>query len=155
MLAGTINFIKSLLGPVSQKTRYLNGPKIRFWNQNFKKVGCVLNSNKVHFVSSANNFTVSIIFKAFETHICNGKQNSLTGPVITRSFEKRAPGHQFTHSLAFVYTHVSSFSQLHRIQEHTDPSKDRFESGPLNLKNNHTNHEAWCDSPKDCCWIIT
>ena len=33
-----------------------------------------------------------IIFKAFETPIWHGKQNSLTGPVITGSFEKRAPG---------------------------------------------------------------
>ena len=32
------------------------------------------------------------MFKAFETPICNGKQNSLTGPAITGSFEKRAPG---------------------------------------------------------------
>ena len=30
-------------------------------------------------------------FKTFETPIWNGKQNSLTGPVITGSFEKRAP----------------------------------------------------------------
>ena len=33
-----------------------------------------------------------LIFKSFETPIWNGKQNSLTGPVITGSFEKRAPG---------------------------------------------------------------
>ena len=32
------------------------------------------------------------MFKTFETPILNGKQNSLTGPVITGSFEKRAPG---------------------------------------------------------------
>ena len=29
----------------------------------------------------------------FETPIWKGKQNSLTAPVITGSFEKRAPGH--------------------------------------------------------------
>ena len=32
------------------------------------------------------------IFKPSKTPIWNGKQNSLTGPVITGSFEKRAPG---------------------------------------------------------------
>ena len=31
-------------------------------------------------------------FKTFEIPIWNGKQNSLTGPVVTGSFEKRAPG---------------------------------------------------------------
>ena len=33
-----------------------------------------------------------VIFKTFETPVWNGKQNSLTGPVITGSFGKRAPG---------------------------------------------------------------
>ena len=52
---------------------------------------CVLTSNEVHFVSLPNNFTVPF-FKTFETPIFNVKQNSLTGPVITGSFQKRAPG---------------------------------------------------------------
>ena len=33
-----------------------------------------------------------IFVKTFETPIWNGKQNNLKGPVITGSFEKRAPG---------------------------------------------------------------
>ena len=37
-----------------------------------------------------------MIFKTFEIPIWNGKQNSLTGPVITGSFEKRAPGVRFS-----------------------------------------------------------
>ena len=35
-------------------------------------------------------------FQNFWTPILNGKQNSLTGPVITGSFEKRAPGARFS-----------------------------------------------------------
>ena len=35
------------------------------------------------------------IFKTFETPILNEKQNSLTGPVISGSFEKRAPGVEY------------------------------------------------------------
>ena len=30
-------------------------------------------------------------FQTFETPIWNGKQNNLTGPIITGSFEKRVP----------------------------------------------------------------
>ena len=53
----------------------LTGPKSYFKMLFSRKVGCVLASNE----------------KTFETNILNGKQNSLTGPVITGSFEKRAP----------------------------------------------------------------
>ena len=43
-----------------------------------------------NFVSLADN-RYCTIFKPFQTPIWNGKQNSLTGPIITGSFEKRAP----------------------------------------------------------------
>ena len=42
------------------------------------------------------------MFKHFETPILNGKQNSLTGPVVTGSFEKRAPGHLLFSLRAFT-----------------------------------------------------
>ena len=46
------------LGVRFSKDPVTNGPEIRFWNQISGKIGCVLNSNRVHFVSLANNFTV-------------------------------------------------------------------------------------------------
>ena len=64
------------------------GPESDFDIKVWRKVGHVLTSDEVHFVSLAE----STIFKHFETPIWNGKQNSLTGPEITGSFEKRAPG---------------------------------------------------------------
>ena len=45
-------------GPVSRKTRNLTGPKSYFEIKFSRKVGCVLTSNGVHFVSLADNFTV-------------------------------------------------------------------------------------------------
>ena len=76
---------------------FLERPGILIW----EKVGCVLTSNEVHFVFLAEKLHC-IIFKSIETPIWNGKQNSLTGPVITGSFEKQAPGeklwcHDVTH----------------------------------------------------------
>ena len=70
------------------------GRKSYFEIKDSRKVGCVLPSSEVHFASLAIQITLllSIIFKTFETPIWNGKQNSLTGPVITGSFEKQAPG---------------------------------------------------------------
>ena len=76
-------------GPFLESPGNLAGPVSYFEIKFSRKVCCVLTSNEAHFVSLANNFT---IFKTFETPILNGKQNTLTGPVITGSLEKRAPG---------------------------------------------------------------
>ena len=46
------------LGPFLERPGNLTGPKSDFEIKISRKVGCVLNSNKVHFVSLANNFTV-------------------------------------------------------------------------------------------------
>ena len=78
-------------GPFLERPGKLTGPVSYFEIEVSRKVGCVLTSNEVHFVSLAENLNC-IIFKSFETPIWNGKQNSLTGPAITGSFEKRAPG---------------------------------------------------------------
>ena len=71
-------------GPFLERPGNLTGPKSYFEIKFSGKVCCVLTSNEVHFVSLANNFTVpfSKLLKL---------QNSLTGPVITGSFEKRTP----------------------------------------------------------------
>ena len=77
-------------GPFLERPDNLTGPESDFDIKISRKVGCVLNANKVDFVSLANNFTVkhSKLLK-----ILSGMENknSLTGPVITGSFEKRAP----------------------------------------------------------------
>ena len=77
-------------GPFLERPGKLTGPVSYFEIEASRKVGGVLTSNEVHFVSVAEN---CIIFKSFETPFWNGKQNSLTGPVITGSFEKQAPDH--------------------------------------------------------------
>ena len=74
-------------GPFLESPGNLTGPKSYFEIKVSREVGCVLTSNEVHFVSLANYF-----FKTFEIPIWNGKQDNLTGPVITGSFEKRATG---------------------------------------------------------------
>ena len=45
-------------GPFLERPGNLTGPKSDFEIKISRKVGCVLNSNKDHFVSLANNFTV-------------------------------------------------------------------------------------------------
>ena len=50
---------------------------------------CFLASNEVHFVSLAENLTVQF---SKVSKLPSGMENILTGPVITGSFEKRAPG---------------------------------------------------------------
>ena len=45
-------------GPFLERPGNLTGPKSDFEIKISRKVGCVLNSNKIHFVSLANNFTV-------------------------------------------------------------------------------------------------
>ena len=45
-------------GPFLERPGNLTGPKSDFEIKISRKVGCVLNSNKAHFVSLANNFTV-------------------------------------------------------------------------------------------------
>ena len=77
---------RSSKDPVNYRARYLI-----LKSQVSRKLGCVLTSNEVRFDSLAEKL-YRIIFKSFETPIWNGKENSLTGPVITGSFEKRTPG---------------------------------------------------------------
>ena len=55
--------------PFPERPSNLTGPDSDFEIKASGKVGCVLTSNKVHFVSLANNFTV--IFQPFETLIWN------------------------------------------------------------------------------------
>ena len=45
-------------GPFLERPGNLTGPKSHFEIKVFRKVGCVLTSNEVHFVSLADNFTV-------------------------------------------------------------------------------------------------
>ena len=66
----------------------LTGPKSYFEIKVPRKVGCALSSNEVHFVSLANNFTAPFAKLPSLMAI----KNSLTGPKITGSFEKQAPG---------------------------------------------------------------
>ena len=45
-------------GPFLESPGNLTGPESYFWIKVSRKVGCVLSSNEVHFVSLANNSTV-------------------------------------------------------------------------------------------------
>ena len=45
-------------GPFLERPGNLTGPKLYFETKFSRKVGCVLTSNEVHFVSLADNFTV-------------------------------------------------------------------------------------------------
>ena len=83
-ICSTRSYPKPSSGPLLESPGNLTGPKSYIEIKFSRKVGSVLTSNKVHFVSLAN--------KTFENPVCNGKQNGLTRPVITGSFEKRAPG---------------------------------------------------------------
>ena len=87
---GDIIKVDTTRGPFLERPGKLTGPVSYFEIKVSRKLGCVLTSNEVHFVSLAE--TLLLIFKSFQTPLWNGKQNSLTGPVITRSFGKRAPG---------------------------------------------------------------
>ena len=75
-------------GPFLERPGNLTGPKSYFEIKLSRKVGCVLTSNEVHFVSLADNLTVqfSNLLK-----LLTKMENCLTGPIITGSFEKRAP----------------------------------------------------------------
>ena len=48
----------SCWGPFLERPGNLTGPKSDFEIKIARKVGCALNSNKIDFVSLANNFTV-------------------------------------------------------------------------------------------------
>ena len=50
--------MKKIWGPFLERPGNLTGPKSYFEIKLSRKVGCVLTSNKVHFVSLAENFTV-------------------------------------------------------------------------------------------------
>ena len=64
-------------GPFLERLGNLTGLISYFENKVSRRVGCVLTSNEVHFVSLAANFT--------------GKQNSLTGPVIIPRASRNGP----------------------------------------------------------------
>ena len=66
-----------------------SSPKGSFWRNKRKSEFSSLSADSRYLLAVAINCTV---FKPSETLIWNGKQNTLTGPVIIRSFEKRAPG---------------------------------------------------------------
>ena len=76
-------------GPFLERPGNLTGPKSYFEMKVSSKEVSVMTSNEVHFVSLANNFTAqfSNLLK-----LPSGVENSLTGPVITGSFEKLTPG---------------------------------------------------------------
>ena len=48
-------------GPFLERPGNLTGPESDFEIKASRKVGCVLTSNKVHFVSLPNNFTVQFL----------------------------------------------------------------------------------------------
>ena len=84
------------------------GPKSYFEIEVLGKGGSVLTSYEVHFVALAENLTASV------SPILSGKQNSLTDPLITGSFEKRAPGQE--HCVVYIYlgkTLYSDSASLH------------------------------------------
>ena len=76
-------------GPFLERLGNLTGPESDFDIKGSRKVGRVLTSDEVHFVSLADNFTVQ--FSNLLKLPLEWKTNSITGPVITGSFEKRAP----------------------------------------------------------------
>ena len=78
-------------GPFLERPGNLTGPKTDFDIKVSRKLGRVMTSDEVHFVSLADNFTVNFS-NLLKLPSGVKKQNSLTGPVITGSFEKRAPG---------------------------------------------------------------
>ena len=77
-------------GPFLERPSKLTGPVSSFDSEVSRKVGCVLTSNEVHFVSLAENFTVQFS-KVLSLPSGTENKNTLTGPVMTGSFEKRAP----------------------------------------------------------------
>ena len=63
----------------------LTGPVAYFEIEVSRKVGCILTSNEVHFVSLAENFTVQFL-KVLKLPPGMENKNSSTGPVINGSF---------------------------------------------------------------------
>ena len=75
------------------------------------------------------------MFNTFETPIWNGKQNSLTGPVITGNCEKRAPGLEKPARVRFrsvVICEMSSLLVLAKLRGFflTKTNKSRSPSPP-------------------------
>ena len=70
---------------------FLERPGILFWNRSLEKIRVCSDLKWSPFCFFSWKL-YCIIFKSFETPFRNGKQNSLTGPIITGSFEKRAHG---------------------------------------------------------------
>ena len=88
-----MDFISDLSrGLLLERPGNLTGPKSYFESKVSRKGGRVMTSNEVNFVSLADTFTVQFLNLLKLPSGISGKQNSLTGPVITGSFEKRAPG---------------------------------------------------------------
>ena len=81
-------------GPFLQRPGNLTGPESDFDIKVSRKVGCALTSDEVHFISLADNFTVQFYRNLLKLDLpLEWKPNSLTGPVITGSFEKRVSDH--------------------------------------------------------------
>ena len=75
-------------GPFLERPGNLTGPISYFEMKVSRRVGCVLTSNEVQFVSLADNFNVRFLNLL---KLSSGMENK-TGPVIIGNFEKRAPG---------------------------------------------------------------
>ena len=93
-------------GPFLERPGNLTGPKSYFEIKFSRKVGCVLTSNEVNFVSLADNFTVQFsnfwnYYLEWKTKLPNGPDNYRelreTGP---RSFTLRS--HTFFYSCSWV-----------------------------------------------------
>ena len=79
-----------------------------------------------------------MIFKTFETPVWNGKQNSLTGPVITGCFGKLAPGCLFYRVLAYPLLCVQDLSWTYRSCSTSNFQAASSTSNPLKLS-----QESW------------
>ena len=83
------NVTKQTGGPFLERPATLTSPESDFDIKVPRKVGRVLTSNEVHFVSLADTFTVQ--FSNLLKIPLDGKQNSLTAPVIPRELRETGP----------------------------------------------------------------
>ena len=87
---GTFAGETSPWGPSLERPGNLTGPKSDFEIKISRKAGCVLNSNKVHFVSLANNLTVLHIQKFWNSHL-EWKIKQRNGPGNYPEFRETGP----------------------------------------------------------------
>ena len=76
-------------GPFLERPGNLKGPKSYFEIKVSRKLGCVLTSNEVHFVSLADNFTVQ--FSNFRNSRLEWKIKHLNGPDNYRELRETGP----------------------------------------------------------------